>query len=110
MFWRRRAWESIGEQLDESFQFAMDWDLILRFRQAGLRFARVPRFLGAFRVTDAQKTTSLMQTLGQREMDRLRQRALGRVPSAREIHKVLKPYYFRHWLYDRLYRLGVAKY
>ena len=110
MFWRRRAWEIVGGQIDESFQFAMDWDLILRFRDAGLRFARVPRFLGAFRVTEAQKTASLIQTVGKREMDRLRLRVLGRVPTPQEIHEVLKPFYFRQRVYDRLYRLGVAKY
>ena len=42
--------------MDESFKFAMDWDLILRFRDAGATFMRLPRFLGAFRVTDEQKT------------------------------------------------------
>ena len=110
MFWRRRAWDIAGGKIDESFQFAMDWDLILRFREAGLRFARVPRFLGAFRVTEAQKTASLIQTVGKREMDRLRLRALGRVPTPREIHKVLKPYYRRQRVYDGLYQLGVAKY
>ena len=34
MFWRRRAWERVGSRIDESFRFAMDWDLILRFRAA----------------------------------------------------------------------------
>src|SRR5439155_11875113 len=34
MFWRRRAWERVGARLDETFHFALDWDLILRFRQA----------------------------------------------------------------------------
>ena len=57
-----------------------------------------------------QKTASLIQTVGRREMDRLRLRVLGRVPSSREIHEVLKPFYFRQRVYDRLYRLGLAKY
>ena len=50
LFWRRSIWEAVGGKLDKSFQFALDWDLLLRFRDAGARFARVPRFLGAFRV------------------------------------------------------------
>ena len=48
MFWRRSAWEAVGSSLDESFQFAMDWDLILRFRAAGMRFVRVPPFSRCF--------------------------------------------------------------
>src|SRR5262249_23541680 len=57
LFWRRRIWERVGGTLDASFQFAMDWDLILRFREAGARFVRLPRFLGAFRVHARQKTS-----------------------------------------------------
>src|SRR5262249_1995819 len=32
VFWRRRVWERVGGAMDESFQFALDWDLLLRFR------------------------------------------------------------------------------
>jgi glycosyltransferase involved in cell wall biosynthesis len=38
LFWRRRLWNRIGAKLDERFQFAMDWDLLLRFRDVGDRF------------------------------------------------------------------------
>jgi glycosyltransferase involved in cell wall biosynthesis len=110
MFWRRRAWERVGARLDVSFQFAMDWDLILRFRAAGLKFARLPRFLGAFRISDNQKTQSLLATVGRREMDVLRERALGRVPSARDIRRSVRPYIRRHWLFDKLYLAGLVRY
>jgi len=110
MFWRRRAWEAIGEGLDESFQFALDWDLILRFRDAGMRFERLPRFLGAFRVTETQKTSALIRTVGEREMRKLRQRVFGRNPSRREIRRQVKPYLRRQWFYDLCYKLGLAQY
>lgn len=110
MFWRRRAWEAIGESLDESFQFALDWDLILRFREAGLKFKRLPRFLGAFRITDNQKTSALIRTVGEREMQRLRQRVFGRTPSRREIRRQVRPYLRRQWFYDLCYKLGFAQY
>lgn len=110
MFWRKGAWEAVGERLDESFRFAMDWDLLLRFRQAGLRFHRVPRFLGAFRVTADQKTSSQLATLGEQEMKRLRTRELGRKPSYREINRAVRPYIRRHWFYDKLYTMGVFNY
>ena len=38
----------IGGGLREDLHSALDWDLLLRFRQAGARFVRVPRFLGAW--------------------------------------------------------------
>jgi glycosyltransferase involved in cell wall biosynthesis len=84
MFWRRRAWETVGG-IDRSFHFAMDWDLILRFRRAGMRFVHLPRLLGAFRISDNQKTKTLLATTGFREMNLLRKRELGYVPSEQEV-------------------------
>ncbi|MCC9599169.1 glycosyltransferase [Stieleria sp. JC731] len=99
MFWRKRAWEAVECTLDESFQFAMDWDLILRFRAAGLKFVRVPRFLGAFRVIETQKTQVLLETVGATEMNRLRRRVLGHVPTTREMRRAIRPYRFRQWFH-----------
>jgi glycosyltransferase involved in cell wall biosynthesis len=110
MFWRRRAWERAGGCIDDSFAFAMDWDLILRFREAGLRFARLPRFLGAFRITEEQKTSQLIATVGAREMARLRYRVHGAHASNRRIRRAVRPYIWRHWVYDTLYTAGLARY
>src|SRR6267143_4778773 len=78
LFWRRRIWDKVGGQIDESFQFAMDWDLLIRFRDAGARFVRLPRFLAAFRVHPSQKTSAQIEDLGAREIYRLRRRCHGR--------------------------------
>jgi glycosyltransferase involved in cell wall biosynthesis len=101
MFWRRRAWDAVGSQIDESFHFAMDWDLILRFRAAGLQFARLPRFLGAFRITDSQKTNQLAATTGASDIARLRKRELGFVPSETEIGRKVRPYIRKQRRADR---------
>lgn len=76
MFWRRRAWDSAGG-IDPSFQFALDWDLLARFQQAGCRMVRVPYFLGAFRVHAEQKTSQAIHTTGADEMRRIRTRFHG---------------------------------
>ena len=78
MFWRREIWERSGGYLDESFQFALDWDLLLRFQDSGAKIVRLPRFLGAFRIHPAQKTAAWYHDVGLKEMDRLRQRCPGR--------------------------------
>lgn len=70
LFWRRDVWNRLGG-LDADFQFAMDWDLLLRMRRIGARFARVPFYLGAFRVHPEQKTLALSDT-GTREIEKLR--------------------------------------
>jgi glycosyltransferase involved in cell wall biosynthesis len=110
LFWRRRIWDRVGAQIDESFQFAMDWDLILRFREAGARFVRLPRFLGAFRFHAQQKTTSQLAIQGFREMNRLRERCHGRPVSFSEIATHLSGYYLRHCLHHTLYLLGILRY
>ncbi|MBL8794365.1 MAG: glycosyltransferase [Planctomycetia bacterium] len=110
LFWRRRIWDRAGGRMDERFQFALDWDLLLRFRAAGARLVRLPRFLGAFRVHDAQKTSALLESVGAREMNALRRRALGREVSKVEVRSANLPYLLRHALYHWLYQTGLAGY
>ena len=105
LFWRRRIWEKAGGQIDESFSFAMDWDLLIRFRQAGAKFVHIPRFLGAFRIHEQQKTLSSMDDVGEREMKRIRERALGYVPKKSQIKKAVTPFLLKHLWVDMLYRI-----
>ena len=108
LFWRRRIWERVGTRVDESFQFAMDWDLLLRFRDAGARFCRIPRFLGAFRVHRGQKTSKDLETIGAAEMSRIRLRCLGYLPSYPDISRNIAPYLLKHVLLhniNNLYKL-----
>jgi hypothetical protein len=76
LFWRKRAWDLAGG-IDPSFQFALDWDLLARFTQAGCRIVRLPYFLGCFRVHSEQKTSQAIHTVGATEMARIRQRFHG---------------------------------
>lgn len=109
LFWRRRIWERAGARVDESFRFALDWELLLRFRDAGARFLRLPRFLGCFRVHTAQKTSSQMEDVGLAEMARLRERCHGRPVAEDEIRRQVRPYLWRHLVLHKLYRLGMAR-
>jgi glycosyltransferase involved in cell wall biosynthesis len=109
LFWRRRIWERAGARLDESFRFALDWDLLLRFRDAGARFLRLPRFLGCFRLHAAQKTSSHMEDLGLVEMARLRERCHGRAVTEDEIRRHTRRYVWRHLVVHKMYRLGLVR-
>lgn len=79
LFWRKRAWDRIGG-IDPSFHFALDWDLVVRLQETGLRIVRLPYFLGAFRVHDEQKTSAQIHAQGQDEMNRVRSRLHGASP------------------------------
>jgi glycosyltransferase involved in cell wall biosynthesis len=107
LFWRRSIWERVGGRIDESFRFAMDWDLLTRFRDAGANFAHIPRFLGAFRIHEHQKTSAEINELGQIEMGRIRSRLLGRVPTQQELRKAIAPFLLRHIFVDLKYRVRV---
>jgi len=109
MFWRRRIWEKVGGHVDESFEFALDWDLLLRFQAAGAVIRRVPRFMAAFRVHSAQKTSLYLASTGQEEINRLRRQNLGRDVMDEEIAKNVRSYLFRSVLYHNLYQLKLHR-
>lgn len=89
LFWRRRIWDRVGG-INRSLQFALDWDLLLRFEAAGARVARVPWFLGGFRIHPRQKTRTLWNQVGLPEIQALRRRTLGRAPRADELHSAMR--------------------
>jgi len=93
----------------ESFRFALDWEVLLRFRDAGARFLRLPRLLGCFRVHAAQKTSSQMEDLDLVEMARLRERCHGRAVTDDEIRGHTRSYLCRHVVLHKLYRLGLIQ-
>jgi glycosyltransferase involved in cell wall biosynthesis len=95
LFWRRSVWDAAGGRADTSFDYALDWDLLLRFRDAGARIAHLPRFIGAFRVHDEQKT-SAQEVVGVVECDLLRHRVHGRYVPIEEIVAAIRPYMRRH--------------
>ncbi|MBI3886796.1 MAG: glycosyltransferase [Opitutae bacterium] len=108
VFWRRRVWDKVGG-LDASFKFALDWDLLLRFADAGAKIVRVPYFLACFRIHAAQKTSAQMASVGQAEIDRLRTRANGRPisPAELEAHPRLIRYLRHSAFIQFLWRLGI---
>jgi FkbM family methyltransferase len=104
LFWRRQIWEAVGGEVDARFSYALDWDLLIRFRGAGAKMVRLPRYLGAFRVHDEQKTTALEPT-GALECDVIRQRVHGRPMTSREAFERLRPYLIRSMLADMRQRV-----
>lgn len=103
LFWRRRAWEAAGGHLDESLQFAMDWDLLLRLRDSGARMVRLRRYLGAFRVHGEQKTHTARDAF-HREAAMLLRRANGRGMTEDEAFARARPYLRRHIAHHTLHR------
>jgi FkbM family methyltransferase len=109
IFWRKRIWEKIGGRLDESFQFAMDWDLLLRFQDVGAVFKRLPRFLSAFRIHPQQKTSLHISSLGAREVEVLRQRIFSRQVTHKEIERNTRSFLMQSIWHHWLHKLQIKK-
>jgi glycosyltransferase involved in cell wall biosynthesis len=105
LFWRRSIWEKAGGKIDESFKFAMDWDLLVRFRDAGAKFVHIPQFIGAFRIHSNQKTSTEINETGFKEMNQIRQRLIGHVPTQKEIRKAIFFYILKHICVDRMHSI-----
>lgn len=110
LFWRRSLWKKIGGRMDESFQFALDWDLLIRFQTAGAKFSRLPRFLAAFRLHAGQKTGTQIHSVGLSEEHRLLKQVHGREVSREEINQKMSPYLRRSLFYHSLYHMGIFRY
>ena len=107
LFWRKRAWDVAGG-IDPSFQFALDWDLLARFSQAGCRIVRLPYFLGCFRVHAQQKTSQVIHTTGAQEMSLIRSRFHGaEKDNAAKIERQARRIRFRGALAARLAGAGI---
>jgi len=109
MFWRRRIWEKIGAQFNEKMQFAMDWELILRFISAGASFKHVPELVGIFRVHSAQKSQANFVANGFGEIDDLR--SIYRDPNRGGVARFLRHarYLYAHRLADADYEIKLQK-
>lgn len=110
MFWRRRLWERTGAGFNENLHSALDWDLLLRFRRAGAKFVRLPRFLGAFRIHPQQKSDARLHDLGIPEQAKLREAFHGRAVSRFEVIRRVVPYLVRSVVYHRAYQCGLLAY
>jgi len=109
LFWRRRIWDKVGG-LDHSLHFAMDWDLLLRFQEAGVKIVRLPYFLACFTAHPEQKTTAQLDTTGKAEIDMLLRRTFGRdvttpdeLLANRDMHRYLRR---SAWI-EQLWKWGI---
>jgi FkbM family methyltransferase len=106
VFWRRRIWEATGARLDVRYRYALDWELLLRFREAGARMVRLPLPLGACRINNGEKTKTELEAIGREEMGRLRNGRAAGLP-AEEAWEQLRPYLRRHVIHHTLHRLAM---
>jgi glycosyltransferase involved in cell wall biosynthesis len=109
MFWRRGIWDKAGSQFNDEMHFAMDWDLILRFADAGAVFRHVPELLGVFRVHGTQKSQANFVTRGAQEIAELRRRHGGTMMSRLDRWLLHGRYLYAHRLADSAFEKGLLE-
>jgi hypothetical protein len=92
---------SVGSCLNTKFDFAMDWDLLLRFSNNNLNIKHLNVFLGLFRIHKSSKTIRQFNTIGITEMNQIRLNELGFVPNRYQLFLKVIPFL----LISRLYEL-----
>ena len=94
VFWRRSIYERAGGFIDDSFQFAMDYELWLRFLKFGANFKGFDNVFGLFRSYENQKSTAQWQQFGLPEIERLYKQYADRcLPEAEMIDAWNKYFY-----------------
>ncbi len=78
VFWRRAIFERAGGRLDPGYDFAMDYELWLRFLSCGAKFRAVPARFGLFRCYPAQKSVARWRSVGLPEIARVQRQYAGR--------------------------------
>jgi len=110
VFWRREMWDKIGCQLDENFKFAMDWDLLIRFRDRGATIIRLPYYMGLFRIHASQKTNVDISSIGYFEMQKLRKKCLGYTPHPDKVSLHTLFHMFAIRFYELMVKFKIFKY
>jgi glycosyltransferase involved in cell wall biosynthesis len=77
VFWRKSIYDKSGSFVDKTFNFAMDYELWLRFLAHGAEFLSVDRVFGLFRTYPAQKSIANWSEHGLPEIAKLQKRYLG---------------------------------
>lgn len=101
VFFKRSVWETVGE-LDESYQFALDYDYWQRILYNNYRFFLIPRFLGLFRIHGSSKGNRL-PALRSQELAKIYKRYLGTTKNEMELWSEISPKWWNrtatiHWL------------
>ncbi len=106
LFWRRSLYEKIGG-IDDSFQFALDWDLLLRFNRAGARMVHLPKFMACFRAHESQKSSAWIGSIGREEISKLRKRELGNQFTESELQSRVNRFQLKAVMHTKLLKPGV---
>jgi glycosyltransferase involved in cell wall biosynthesis len=92
-FWTKTIYEKSGAKVNEEYQFAMDYELWLRFLKNGARFESVDTVFGYFRWYAGQKSTEEWLSTGLPEIAKLQQEYFGTNTPAEVMSDIFMEHY-----------------
>lgn len=93
-FWTREIYEQVGCKIDESLDFAMDYDLWYRFLRKGAKIQADRKVCGLFRWYPEQKSRSKWTEVGLPEVKRIHRKYLGFELEERELFEFFNFHFY----------------
>lgn len=93
-FWTKQIFDQAGSSVNESYQFAMDYELWLRFLKNGAKFAAVDHVYGYFRWYDGQKSVNEWESSGVPEIAKLQTQYFGKSVPPKEMTDLFLQHYY----------------
>jgi glycosyltransferase involved in cell wall biosynthesis len=93
-FWTRDIYERADGFVNEKYQFAMDYELWLRFLSHGARFEAIEKVFGLFRWQPNQKSLVIRNSVGLPEIAKLQEQYAGAVTHVADMQALFESFYF----------------
>jgi glycosyltransferase involved in cell wall biosynthesis len=93
-FWTKQIFDKSGSSVNESYHFAMDYELWLRFLKNGAQFAAIDHVYGYFRWYPGQKSVDEWESTGVPEIAKLQTEYFGKSIPAQEMTDLFLQHYY----------------
>lgn len=92
-FWTREVYERAGGFVDETYSFAMDYELWMRMLKNGAKFLAIKDFFGLYRLHENAKSVAEWETVGLKEIPRVYREYCDKVLSPGEMYDAYLDYF-----------------
>jgi glycosyltransferase involved in cell wall biosynthesis len=93
-FWTKEIFDRAGSRVNETYHFAMDYELWLRFIKHGARFQAVDHVYGYFRWYEGQKSVDEWESRGVPEIAKLQTEYFGEAIPAKTMTNLFLQHYY----------------
>lgn len=92
-FWTREIYERAGGFIDDTYNFAMDYELWMRMLKNGAQFLALKEFFGLYRLHAEAKSVAQWETLGLKEIPRVYSSYCDKILSPEEMYDAYLDYH-----------------